>query len=77
MTNPSSRYSYILSGGLWVKRDITCREYINNYPNLYLLSGGQVLSVTKETTEGNEVMFLTRPIKFDTQEFKQAYKRYS
>ena len=74
VTNPSSSYSYILSGGLWVKRDITCREYINNYPNLYLLSGGQVLSVTKETTEGNEVMFLTRPIKFDTQEFKQAYR---
>lgn len=74
VTNPTSKYSYVLSGGLWVKRDITCREYVNDYPNLYLLNGNQVLNVTKETGEGNETMFLTRPIKFDTQEFKQGYR---
>ncbi len=77
VTNPNKDYTYIfaLNQKQWFKRSISCTQYINNYPHLYILdSGKRVSDIDRETTSGNHCFFLTRPIKFDSQSFKQSYR---
>ena len=77
VTNPTKDYTYIfaLNQKQWFKRSISCTQYINNYPHLYILdSGKRVSDIDRETTSGNHCFFLTRPIKFDSQSFKQSYR---
>ena len=74
VSNPARPYSYVLSGGRWLKRSQTADEYVCNYPETYTLKDGRLTYLGVETNSGNEVMALTRSIKFDTQQFKQAYR---
>lgn len=77
VTNPNKDYTYIfaLNQKQWFKRSMSCTQYINNYPHLYILDNGKRVSdIDRETTSGNHCFFLTRPIKFDSQSFKQSYR---
>ena len=77
VTNPNKTYTYIYSFKTkgWVKRSISCTQYINNYPQLYMLNDSKrIIDINNELASGNETMFLTRPIKFNSQAFKQSYR---
>lgn len=74
VSNPGKPYSYILSNGAWSKRSVACSEFVTDWPRLYMVSGGALLDMTRETPAVQQTMFLTRPIKLGTMGFKQAYR---
>lgn len=86
ITNPSKNdngeyiypYSYIISErtGAIIKRSLVVEQYIQNYPETYILSGHRlkILGKYDDAKKGIQSMFLTRPIKFDSQAFKQGYR---
>ncbi len=73
ITNPDKNYSYVVSDGLWTKRNIVFTEFINDYPRLYSLTADGILKNVEEEEHltYTESMFLTRPIKYGTLDFKQ------
>ncbi len=82
-TNPlKSSYSYVFSKGLWYKVKQTGNRFVDDYPKQYLLtSTGDLVDIASEVlitvSEGKEraasqqIMLLTRPLKFGDVEFKQ------
>ena len=81
-TNPLKSYSYVFSKGLWYKVKQTGNRFIDDYPKQYLLtSTGDLVDIASEVlitgSEGKEraasqqIMLLTRPLKFGDVEFKQ------
>lgn len=81
-TNPLKSYSYVFSKGLWYKVKQTGNKFIDDYPKQYLLtSTGDLVDIASEVlitgSEGKEraasqqIMLLTRPLKFGDVEFKQ------
>lgn len=76
VSNPSKAYSYIysLENSAWSKRSVSCDQYVNNYPETYMLRDKQLTVLGHETTSGNDVLMLSRAIKAQTQEFKNLYR---
>lgn len=81
-TNPLKSYSYVFSKGLWYKVKQTGNRFVDDYPKQYLLTGaGDLVDIASEVlitgSEGKEraasqqIMLLTRPLKFGDVEFKQ------
>lgn len=81
-TNPLKSYSYVFSKGLWYKVKQTGNKFIDDYPKQYLLTNsGDLVDIASEVlitgSEGKEraasqqIMLLTRPLKFGDVEFKQ------
>lgn len=81
-TNPLKSYSYVFSKGLWYKVKQTGNRFVDDYPKQYLLTGtGDLVDIASEVlitgSEGEEraasqqIMLLTRPLKFGDVEFKQ------
>ena len=81
-TNPLKSYSYVFSKGLWYKVKQTGNRFVDDYPKQYLLtSTGDLVDIASEVlitgSEGKEraasqqIMLLTRPLKFGDVEFKQ------
>lgn len=70
-------YSYVIDlkhGFAATKRDIVVEQYIQNYPDTYMLRDGRLEVLGLSGDRGNECMFLTRPLKFGFQNFKQAMR---
>lgn len=77
ISNPTKAYSYVYNIKVkgWTKRTESAEELMGDYPYVYMLDKGQDLrNISKETIGLTETMFLTRPIKLQTQEFKQGYR---
>lgn len=72
--NPSKTYVYIYRSGIWLKIKASHTGVIEDYPLTYLYSNGILTDITSEATGNVPVMFLTRPIKLGTRNFKQAYR---
>lgn len=81
-TNPLKSYSYVFSKGLWYKVKQTGNRFVDDYPKQYLLTNtGDLVDIASEVlitgSEGKEraasqqIMLLTRPLKFGDVEFKQ------
>ena len=75
VTNPTKDYSYILGGYGWTRTNQVCERYINDYPFYYAMqTNGQLKKLGFETGDNAPIYFITRPIKLDTEEFKQGYR---
>jgi hypothetical protein len=77
VTNKAYNYSYVYNLKVkgWTKRTEVGKELVGDYPYLYMLDREQTLrNIAKEIVGETETMFLTRPIKLQTQEFKQGYR---
>lgn len=77
LSNNNYSYSYIYSlrYKLWYKRTGSASEFVNDYPNMYFLDNGTLYDINRDdTTKSTQTMFLSRPIKFNTQDFKQAFR---
>lgn len=77
ISNPAKAYSYVYSIKVkgWTKRTESAKELVGDYPYVYMLDKAQYLrNISKEAIGVTETMFLTRPIKLQTQEFKQGYR---
>lgn len=81
-TNPLKSYSYVFSKGLWYKVKQTGNRFIDDYPKQYLLtSTGDLVDIASEVLKSGfdefereasqQIMLLTRPLKFGDVEFKQ------
>jgi hypothetical protein len=77
ISNPTKAYSYVYNIKVkgWTKRTESAEELVGDYPYVYMLDQDQDLrNIAKEKVLLTETMFLTRPIKLQTQEFKQGYR---
>ncbi len=76
VSNAEYNYSYIMHNGEWTKRTITYKEIINDYPRIYGLNQDNIIEriEDEDTSRPTQTMFLTRPIKLDSQSFKQNYR---
>jgi hypothetical protein len=77
ISNPAKAYSYVYNIRVkgWTKRIESADELVGDYPYVYMLDKAQDLrNISKEIIGLTETMFLTRPIKLQTQEFKQGYR---
>ena len=73
VTNPDEAYSYVYSSGRWAKSDRVCAQWVNAYPQDYMLTeSGDLYRFTEKGGDPVEVALLTRPIKYGTQGFKQT-----
>lgn len=71
-------YSYIINmrTNVVVKSSLVADQYVQNYPETYILGRHKlkILGKYDNTAKGIQTMFLTRPIKFNSQAFKQGYR---
>lgn len=77
ISNPTKTYSYVYNIRVkgWTKRTESAKELVGDYPYVYMLDENKDLrTISKEIVGLTETMFLTRPIKLQTQEFKQGYR---
>lgn len=73
VTNPGAAHSFIYSQNRWSKITSVGVQFINDYPNDYLLSAdGKILSLNQTQDVDTPVAFLTRPVKMGTLKFKQT-----
>ena len=74
ITNPASLYSYLYKSGMWTKATQKGKRYVFDYPNCYLMQDNGTMLVLGKEEGFQSVAFLTRPIKLDSQGFKQGYR---
>ena len=74
ITNPDSLYSYLYKSGMWTKATQKGKRYVFDYPNCYLMQDNGTMLVLGKEEGFQSVAFLTRPIKLDSQGFKQGYR---
>lgn len=78
ISNPSYAYSFIynLDTKTFYKSDYQIKNFINDYPNLYAcFNDGFTRSISGETYTGSrQTMLLTRPIKVQGEQWKEAYR---
>lgn len=74
ITNPNSSYSYLYKSGMWTKATQKGKRYVFDYPNCYLMQDNGTMLVLGKEEGFQSVAFLTRPIKLDSQGFKQGYR---
>lgn len=71
-------YSYIINmrTNVVVKSSLVADQYVQNYPETYVLGRHKlkILGKYDNAAKGIQTMFLTRPIKFNSQAFKQGYR---
>lgn len=72
VTNPGAAHSFIYSQNRWSKITTVGTQFINDYPNDFLLSGSNILSLNDTQNVDTSIAFLTRPIKMGTLKFKQS-----
>jgi hypothetical protein len=73
--NPTKAYAYIYTfAGGWTKTKETAPAIVEDYPLTYLHKTGELIDISSESTTHVPVMFLTRPIKLGTLDFKQTYR---
>lgn len=73
---PDSDCSYVYRGGIWTKRTVVAEEFIADFPKLYIKTKElNIADLSRETYSGAvQTMMMSRPIKFDTSDFKQSYR---
>lgn len=72
VTNPAAAHSFIYSQNRWSKITTIGTQFVNDYPNDFLLSDGKLLSLHESLSSDTPVAFLTRPVKMGTLKFKQS-----
>lgn len=55
---------------MWYKVKQTGQVYVNDYPKQYILNSGSLVDISTAEGTAIEVMFLTRPLKLQTNNFK-------
>ena len=68
----SYSYAYSLPDGEWFKWGYSPKVYLNSYPECLFENNGFVFDVHNSNRSITPILILTRPIKFDTMDFKRA-----
>lgn len=73
-TRDDKTYSYVFSRGVWYKVRASGSSFVGDYPRQYLLKDGTLTDISTSDGLAQETMFLTRPLKFGIQGFKQLLR---
>lgn len=65
-------YAYSLSDGEWFKWGYSPKRFLNSYPECLFENNGFVFDVHNPNRSITPLLILTRPIKFETVDFKRA-----